>query len=53
MLWKIPAGFFNFFTFIFKSMRSTVVPNTDDLTVFYEQGDTAPLGRFRFRYLEK
>jgi hypothetical protein len=25
----------------------------DDLTVFYEQGDTAPLGRFRFRYLAK
>jgi hypothetical protein len=37
--------------FDFKWADNVQLP--DDLTVFYEQGDTAPLGRFRFRYLEK
>jgi hypothetical protein len=35
-------------TFDFKWADNVKLP--DDLTVFYEQGDTAPLGRFRFRY---
>jgi hypothetical protein len=34
--------------FDFKWADNVKLP--DDLTVFYEQGDTAPLGRFRFRY---
>jgi len=37
--------------FDFKWADNVQLP--DDMTVFYEQGDTAPLGRFRFRYLEK
>ena len=37
--------------FDFKWVDNVQLP--DDLTVFYEQGDTAPLGRFRFRYVEK
>jgi hypothetical protein len=35
-------------TFDFKWADNVKLP--DDLSVFYEQGDTAPLGRFRFRY---
>jgi hypothetical protein len=37
--------------FDFKWADNVQLP--DDPTVFYEQGDTAPLGRFRFRYLAK
>ena len=35
-------------TFDFKWIDNVQLP--DDLTVLYEKGDTAPLGRFRFRY---
>lgn len=35
--------------FDFKWVDNVQLP--DDLTVFYVDGDTAPLGRFRFRYL--
>jgi hypothetical protein len=35
--------------FDFKWVDNVELP--DDLTVFYVDGDTAPLGRFRFRYL--
>ena len=35
-------------TFDFKCIDNVKLP--DDLTVLYNDGDTAPLGRFRFRY---
>jgi hypothetical protein len=35
--------------FDFKWVDNVKLP--DDLTVLYVDGDTAPLGRFRFRYL--
>jgi hypothetical protein len=35
-------------TFDFKWIDNVKLP--DDLTVLYLDGDTAPLGRFRFRY---
>jgi hypothetical protein len=35
-------------TFDFKWIDNVKLP--DDLTVLYYDGDTAPLGRFRFRY---
>jgi hypothetical protein len=35
-------------TFDFKWLDNIKLP--DDLTVLYTDGDTAPLGRFRFRY---
>jgi hypothetical protein len=38
-------------TFDFKWIDNVKLP--DDLTVLYYDGDTAPLGRFRFRYLTK
>jgi hypothetical protein len=38
-------------TFDFKWIDNVKLP--DDLTVLYQEGDTAPLGRFRFRYLTK
>ena len=38
-------------TFDFKWLDNIKLP--DDLTVLYTDGDTAPLGRFRFRYITK
>jgi hypothetical protein len=38
-------------TFDFKWIDNVKLP--DDLTVLYQGGDTAPLGRFRFRYITK
>jgi len=38
-------------TFDFKWLDNIRLP--DDLTVVYSEGDTAPLGRFRFRYITK
>jgi hypothetical protein len=37
--------------FDFKWVDNVKLP--DDLTVLYVDGDTAPLGRFRFRYRDK
>jgi hypothetical protein len=37
--------------FDFKWADNVQLP--DDPTVFYEQGDTAPLGRFRFRHTSR
>jgi hypothetical protein len=38
-------------TFDFKWMDN--IPLPDDLTEFFVTGDTAPSGRFRFRYLAR
>jgi hypothetical protein len=38
-------------TFDFKWLDNIKLP--DDLTVLYTEGDTAPSGRFRFRYITK
>jgi hypothetical protein len=38
-------------TLDFKWIDNVQLP--DDLTVLYQEGDTAPLGRFRFRYITK
>jgi hypothetical protein len=38
-------------TFDFKWVDNVKLP--DDLTVLYVDGDTAPLGRFRFRYISE
>jgi hypothetical protein len=39
--------------FDFKWFDNIALPLPDDLSVFYSEGDTAPTGRFRFRYLSK
>jgi hypothetical protein len=36
--------------FDFKWLDNIALPLADDLSVFYTDGDTAPIGRFRFRY---
>ncbi len=39
--------------FDFKWLDNIALPLPNDLSVFYTDGDTAPTGRFRFRYLTK